>query len=57
MRRLVRTLAASAVALVLPLVGPGPTIASAEDAPSGRLASQRQIALATPGDFTGHGFD
>ena len=25
--------------------------------PRRRLASQRQVALATPGDFTGHGFD
>lgn len=56
--RLVRTLvAASVVALVLPLAGLAPTSASAEERPAARQATQRQIALATPGDFTGHGFD
>ena len=57
MRRLVRTLTASAVALALPLGGLLATTAAAEDATSGRLASQRQVALATPGNFTGYGFD
>ena len=57
MRRLPRTLlAALALLLTAPLVGSAP--AGAE--PSGttpRLASQRQVAIATPGDFTGYGFD
>jgi len=57
MRHLIRTLAASVAVLVLPLGGLVSTTASAEDATTARLASQRQIALATPGDFTGHGFD
>ena len=57
MRRLFHTFAASAVALVVPLTGLASTTATADDATSGRLASQRQIAMATPGDFTGHGFD
>jgi peptidoglycan hydrolase-like protein with peptidoglycan-binding domain len=58
MRRLPRTLlAALALLLAAPLVGSAPAGAepSVEAAP--RLASQRQIALATPGDFTGYGFD
>ena len=53
-RTLLRT-ATAALALVLaaPLVGS--TSATAEEpAPQARkLASQRQVALATPGDFTG----
>ena len=57
MPHLIRTLAASVAVLVLPLGGLVSTTASAEDATTARLASQRQIALATPGDFTGHGFD
>ncbi|MCY7401871.1 MAG: DUF1906 domain-containing protein [Nocardioides sp.] len=57
MRHLIRTLAASVAVLVLPLGGLVSTTASAEDPTTARLASQRQIALATPGDFTGHGFD
>ena len=57
MRRLLRTFAAaSAVALVVPLTGLVSTTATAGDTTS-RLASQRQIAMATPGDFTGYGFD
>ena len=57
MRRLVRTLAtAAAAALVVPLLGV--TTAGADEPAARRaLASQRQIALATPGDFTGYGFD
>ena len=59
MRRLPRTLlAALAMVLAAPLVGSAP--ATAEPGTGGtapRLATQRQIALATPGDFTGHGFD
>jgi len=57
MPHLIRTLAASVAVIVLPLGGLVSTTASAEDATTARLASQRQIALATPGDFTGHGFD
>jgi hypothetical protein len=69
MRRLVRTLAAAcALTLTLPLTGSWATPAPAKDtatSPSDghrisakrTLASQRQIALATPGDFTGYGFD
>ncbi|NYE35949.1 peptidoglycan hydrolase-like protein with peptidoglycan-binding domain [Nocardioides cavernae] len=58
MRRLV--LAALTLVLVAPVLGSSP--ATADDAPTAssprkQLASQRQIALATPGDFTGHGFD
>ncbi|MBD3916860.1 glycoside hydrolase domain-containing protein [Nocardioides hwasunensis] len=54
MRRLV--LAVLALVLVVPLVGSSP--ATADDvAPSAKRASQQQIALATPGDFTGYGFD
>jgi peptidoglycan hydrolase-like protein with peptidoglycan-binding domain len=59
MRRLPRTLLAALVmVLAAPLVGSAP--ATAEPGTGGtapRLATQRQIALATPGDFTGHGFD
>jgi peptidoglycan hydrolase-like protein with peptidoglycan-binding domain len=57
MRRPPRTLlAALALLLTAPLVGSTP--AGAEPSSTGpRLASQRQIALATPGDFTGYGFD
>ncbi len=58
MRRLIRLLCAtSVVALVLPLADVAATSASAEEQPAARLATQSQIALATPGDFTGHGFD
>ena len=60
MRRLPRTLvAALTLALLAPVTGLLPTSAAhaEEGAPAPRLASQRQIALATPGDFTGHGFD
>ncbi len=58
MRRLVRTFAAASVAaLVLPLLGLASTSASADQASFAKPASQRQIALATPGDFTGYGFD
>lgn len=53
MRRLV--LALLALTLVAP-VGSAPAGAS-DRASTPRLASQRQIAMATPGDFTGHGFD
>jgi len=53
MRRLV--LAVLALLLAAPTVASSP--ATADDATAPRLASQRQIALATPGDFTGHGFD
>ncbi|KQV77633.1 hypothetical protein ASC64_02005 [Nocardioides sp. Root122] len=57
MRRLSRTLlAALALLLTAPLVGSTPAGAEPSSA-SPRLASQRQIALATPGDFTGYGFD
>ncbi|WP_210649410.1 glycoside hydrolase domain-containing protein [Nocardioides sp. SYSU D00065] len=56
-RALVRTfVAAAALVLTAPLLGFAPVSAGAQDA-SPRLASQRQIALATPGDFTGYGFD
>jgi peptidoglycan hydrolase-like protein with peptidoglycan-binding domain len=54
MRRL--ALAVLALLLAAPTVASSP--ASAGDAATApRLASQRQIALATPGDFTGYGFD
>ena len=57
-RTLVRTVtAALALVLTAPLVGSTPATAE-ESAPHARkLASQRQVALATPGDFTGYGFD
>ena len=58
MRRLARALAAaSALALVVPLSGLVTSTATAEEQATPRVASQRQVALATPGDFTGHGFD
>ena len=60
MRRLPRPLvAALTLVLLAPVSGLLPTgVAHADEgAPTPRLASQRQIALATPGDFTGHGFD
>ncbi|CUR57815.1 Peptidoglycan-binding domain 1 protein [metagenome] len=57
MRRLPRTLlAALALLLIAPLVGSAPAGAEPSNA-SPRLASQQQVALATPGDFTGYGFD
>ena len=57
-RTLVRTVtAALALVLVAPLAG-STTATADEPAPQARkLASQRQVALATPGDFTGYGFD
>ena len=56
MRRLPRTfLAAATLVLAAPLATLVP--AGAADQPAPRLASQRQVALATPGDFTGYGFD
>jgi hypothetical protein len=55
MRRLV--LAALALVLTAPLVGSSPATADEPVGASARLASQQQIALATPGDFTGYGFD
>jgi len=58
MRRLLRTFAAATVvALVVPLGGLVSTTATAGDSTSSMLPSQRQVALATPGDFTGYGFD
>ena len=60
MRRLV--LAALSLVLVVPAYASSP--AAADDGPGAakvtsarKLASQRQVALATPGDFTGYGFD
>ena len=57
-RTLVRTVtAALALVLLAPLAGSTSATAD-EPAPQARkLASQRQVALATPGDFTGYGFD
>lgn len=57
-RTLLRTAgAALALLLTAPLVASTPATAD-EPAPQPRkLASQRQVALATPGDFTGYGFD
>ncbi len=56
-----RRLALAVLALLLPVATAAQTVASSASAGDGttapRLASQRQIALATPGDFTGHGFD
>ena len=56
-----RRLALAVLALLLPVATAAPTVASSASAGDGttapRLASQRQIALATPGDFTGYGFD
>jgi peptidoglycan hydrolase-like protein with peptidoglycan-binding domain len=49
-------LAALSLLLVAPTLGSAPATADAQGT-APRLASQRQIALATPGDFTGHGFD
>ncbi len=51
-----RLVAALALVLTAPLSGIAPATAD-EIGSAPRLASQRQIALATPGDFTGHGFD
>ncbi len=52
-----RTLLA-ALTLVLAASTLASAPASADASPTTpRLATQRQIALATPGDFTGHGFD
>ena len=52
-----RTLLA-ALALVLGASSVTSAPANAGEPPAARrLASQQQIALATPGDFTGHGFD
>ncbi|HEY0643891.1 MAG TPA: glycoside hydrolase domain-containing protein [Nocardioides sp.] len=57
MRRLPRTLlAALALVLAAPTVGSAPAVAD-QGRTTPKLASQRQIAMATPGDFTGHGFD
>ena len=57
MRRLPRTLlAALALVLAAPTVGSAPAGAE-EGRTTPRLASQRQVAMATPGDFTGYGFD
>ena len=49
-------LAALALVLVAPVVGSVPANAD-QPVAARRLATQQQIALATPGDFTGHGFD
>jgi peptidoglycan hydrolase-like protein with peptidoglycan-binding domain len=58
MRCLPRTLiAALALVLAAPLAGSAPATAEPGSGTVPRLATQRQIALATPGDFTGHGFD
>jgi peptidoglycan hydrolase-like protein with peptidoglycan-binding domain len=57
MRRLPRTLlAALALVLAAPTVGSAPAVAD-QGRTTSKLASQRQIAMATPGDFTGYGFD
>ncbi len=54
----VRFAAATVVALVVPLGAEGFHLTPGYgDSTSSRLASQRQVALATPGDFTGYGFD
>jgi peptidoglycan hydrolase-like protein with peptidoglycan-binding domain len=57
MRRLV--LAALSLVLVAPAYASSPAVADDEPGATGArtLASQRQVALATPGDFTGYGFD
>ena len=55
MHRLV--LAALALVLTAPLVGSSPATADEPVGAGSKLASQQQIALATPGDFTGYGFD
>jgi peptidoglycan hydrolase-like protein with peptidoglycan-binding domain len=58
MRRRPRTLlAALALLLAAPLVGSTPAGAEPSGGAASKLASQRQVALATPGDFTGYGFD
>ena len=62
MRRLVLATSSAAFALVLaaPLVATPPAIADepgASPVAARKLATQQQVALATPGDFTGHGFD
>ena len=49
--------AALALALVAPLSGVAPATADGTTTSVRALASQRQVALATPGDFTGYGFD
>jgi peptidoglycan hydrolase-like protein with peptidoglycan-binding domain len=62
MRRLV--LAVLSLVLVVPAYASSPAAAEGEPGATGvtdtsarKLASQRQVALATPGDFTGYGFD
>lgn len=60
MRRLV--LAALSLVLVVPAYASSPAVADDEAVATSatnvrKLASQRQVALATPGDFTGYGFD
>lgn len=57
-----RRLALAVLALLLPVATAATTVASSpasagDTTPAPRLASQRQVALATPGDFTGYGFD
>ena len=51
-----RLLAALALVLLAPTLGSAPASADGTAA-TPRVASLQQIALATPGDFTGHGFD
>ena len=62
MRRLV--LAVLSLVLVVPAYASSPAAAEGEPGATGvtdtsarKFASQRQVALATPGDFTGYGFD
>ena len=71
--RPLRTFAAALALTLVPASGVATNAAGAADrdsarssghgaarsaaAPAGRLASARQVALATPGDFTGYGFD
>ena len=50
-------LASLAFTLLSPLVGSAPAQAEGSAATAPRVASQRQVAQATPGDFTGYGFD
>ncbi len=52
-----RLVAALALVLAAPLAGTTPALADGTSPRAPERVSQQQVALATPGDFTGHGFD
>ncbi len=57
MRRLSRTLLPALALVLASSLGSAPATAGPGGATTPRLATQQQVALATPGDFTGYGFD